>query len=405
LENKMASFEVKIQKIFIKDHPNADALEIGNIGDPKGTQVICRKGLYKTGDLVAYIPENTVVPEWVLKDYGFWNEEQDKGLLAGSKGDRVKMITLWGETSLGICIPIYKGEDGLYEIVLEQARGHYVREGQDVSELLGVTKYEPPIPTQLAGEVFNASTLIGVNYDIEDISKFPNVLEEGEEVQITTKLHGTNCQIVWLSPLIHDDIKAQVNINEWLQISSLVPGEPDELGYIAIASKGLGAQGLFFKWNEQNINNVYLRAVRPHLKGIAKHCLTTGQEVVVTVGEVFGSNIQTGYDYGLKEISLRAFDVYIGFRGRGRYIWDERLDSYCEDTGVPRVPVVYRGPYSFEILHHLANAPETEFNCKHVREGVIVKPIEERYVPELGRVALKHRSIAYMTKVTGEEFN
>lgn len=102
----MSNFEVKVQKIYIKPHPNADALELGNIGSPDGWQVVVKKGQYKTGDLVAYIGENSVVPEWVLRKYGFWNEEKNIGMLAGSKGDRVKAVRLRQEFSLGICIPL-----------------------------------------------------------------------------------------------------------------------------------------------------------------------------------------------------------------------------------------------------------------------------------------------------------
>jgi RNA ligase (TIGR02306 family) len=107
----MSNFEVKIQKIFVKSHPNADKLEIGNIGSPDGWQVVIGKGLYQTGDLVAYIGENAVVPEWVLKKYGYWNEEKGKGMLAGSKGTRVKAVRLRDEFSLGIVIPLSTNQE------------------------------------------------------------------------------------------------------------------------------------------------------------------------------------------------------------------------------------------------------------------------------------------------------
>jgi RNA ligase (TIGR02306 family) len=405
----MANFEVKIEKIFISPHPNADALEIGNIGDPNGWQVVCRKGLYQSGDLVAYIGENAVVPEWVLKQYGFWNEEKGKGLLAGSKGDRVKMVKLRGIPSLGICLPVNRSDNSnASQVNWLKLNGSdlMVFEGDEVSTELGVTKYEPPIPAQLAGEVFNASTLIGVNYDIEDIKKYPHVLVEGEDVQMTVKLHGTNCQVVWFNPNVvglasHAHIVSNLNLEEWIKVF-----DGDALiGYVAIGSKGLSAQGLYFKDNAANANNVYLHAVRPHLVDFAKHCQSTGQEVMVVIGEVFGKNIQVDFDYGLTDIQLRAFDVYVGYRGRGHYIHDETLDSFCQKTAITRVPVVYRGPYSYKILDELANAAEDQFECKHIREGVIVKPIEERYDLVLGRVALKHRSIAYMCRKGGTEFS
>lgn len=390
----MASFEVKVQRIFIKEHPNADALELGNIGDPNGWQAVCRKGLYKTGDLVAYIGENAVVPEWVLKKYGFWNEDKGIGLLAGSKGDRVKMVKLRGESSMGICIPVEREDTPTYYSV----EGREVFEGDDVSELLGVVKYEPPIPTQLAGQVFNASTLVGVNYDIEDIKNFPQVLVEGEEVQMTVKIHGSNLQAVWMSPGIPDHVRTQVQLDNWIEVRD---GE-ELLGYVAIASKGQGAQGLFFKDNEENANNAYLKVFRQYLQPFARVLSESGEECVTIVGEVFGKGIQT-FDYGYSTTTFRCFDLYLGYRGQGGYVDDLELDEFALKTGIPRVPVVYRGPYSYAILDKLANDKETEFECKHVREGVIVKPKKERRDPVLGRVALKHRSVAYMTKITGEE--
>lgn len=65
-----------------------------------------------------------------------------------------------------------------------------VFENQDVSQILGVEKWSPPIPTQLAGEVFNLGQHFTVDYDIENIKNYPDVLQEGEEVQVTEKIHG-----------------------------------------------------------------------------------------------------------------------------------------------------------------------------------------------------------------------
>lgn len=398
----MSTFQVKIEPIFIKSHPNADALDLGNIHSPNGWQVVTKKGLYQSGDLVAYIGENAVVPEWVLKQYGFWNHEKNNGLLAGSKGNRVKMVKLRGESSLGICIPVKKDDKGFY-IELQDGQISYVCEGIDVADLLEVTKYEPPIPAQLAGEVFNGSMSVGVNYDIEDIKNYPDVLIDGEEVQITVKVHGSNLQCIWINPseMENRDLASAVNIDEWIKVEK----DGTLIGYIAVGSKGLGAKGTFFKDNERNISNTYLKTARPYFQQFAEYCLSLNQPIVTIVGEIFGVGIQKGFDYGQKGVILQLFDVYFGYRGRGRYINDDELDEFCKNSQIPRVPLLYKGPYSYELLDQLANAPESAFTCGHIREGVIVKPVKERYVEDLGRVALKHRSIQYMLKSTGEEIN
>ena len=66
----MANFECKVVKIEKKaNHPNADRLTIYNIG---GYNCISNKlpdgsDRYNVGDLVVYIPENALLPEWLLK--------------------------------------------------------------------------------------------------------------------------------------------------------------------------------------------------------------------------------------------------------------------------------------------------------------------------------------------------
>jgi len=398
----MSDFKVLVQKIFIKEHPNADALDLGNIGDTEGWQVVIQSGKFKTGDLVAYIGENAVVPEWVLKQYGFWNEEKDKGLLAGTKGDRVKMVKLRGEPSLGICIPVKEvslGWDDDDKVVRSafQLENKYVEEGEDVSKLLGVTKYDPPIPVHMAGEVFNAGQDVGVNYDIEDLKNFPHVLIEGENVQMTAKLHGTNCSI---TSVIGEGVKRD-NIDEW------IPAGP---GYVAVGSKGLSAKGLFFKDNEANTSNLYLNGTRKYFETIADwnllQYMAGGPTCITVVGEVFGGSVQDGFNYGLSVPEFRAFDVYVGYRGLGRWLDDDELDTFCALTGMVRVPLVYRGPYSKALAEKLANDPESAFpGVKHVREGIVIKPVNERRDSALGRVVVKTRSIAYMSRKGGTEWN
>lgn len=44
----MATFEAKVYRLTIEEHPNADALELAVVGDYRS---IVRKGQFKTGDL------------------------------------------------------------------------------------------------------------------------------------------------------------------------------------------------------------------------------------------------------------------------------------------------------------------------------------------------------------------
>jgi hypothetical protein len=123
---------------------------------------------FESGDLVAYIQEGSLVPEDVLEELGL------VGRLAGPEENRVKAVRLRGILSQGLCYP---------------AKDEW-SEGDDVSEELGITKYEPPVPSQMGGEVYSAGSHRTIKYDIENFKRYPDVLEEGEEVVFTEKIHG-----------------------------------------------------------------------------------------------------------------------------------------------------------------------------------------------------------------------
>jgi len=185
----MATFEVKIVRVdAIEEHPNADAIEFARIA---GYVSIVKKDQVKTGDLVVYVPEAAVMPQWLLEHIGLWKHDSDKGALAGKQGTRVKAIKLRGSISQGIVIQtrLEPKDHGDGNILTTEAGDVWVEEGQEVSELLGITKYVPKIPTCLDGEVCNVfgSTL---KFDIENIQKHPDIFNEDEDVIATEKLHG-----------------------------------------------------------------------------------------------------------------------------------------------------------------------------------------------------------------------
>lgn len=422
----MSTFDCKVVPITILPHPNAEKLELAQVADYR---CVVGKDLYKTGDLVAYIPEAAVVPEWALKHYGYWNEEQDKGLLAGSKGDRVKAVKLRGEVSQGLVFPcrpvpekaigpaiVYQGEDGKLH--------HYVvQEGQDVKDILNIVKWEPPIPVGMAGEVYNCGQAVTVDYDIENLKKYPDVLQEGEEVIFTEKLHGTSFQI-GLLPVIEkydNDNHFHVQTNN---------GE----GYFFIGSKGLGAQGLCFKDVEANTNNVYVRAAR-QFKLFEKLLklrlfLLDGQVAVerdengnvipldisaltgplILQGEVFGAVQDLTYGAKQGEIFFRAFDICIGERSFRRYFDEDMFAKAMVVMELDRCPVLYKGPYSKEKILELTHHTKSVVCPTQISEGGVVKPTKERRDPSIptmgGRVILKSINEDYLLrKGNATEFN
>lgn len=417
----MSEFEVNVVRIDrIEDHPNADALELAIIG---GYRAIVKIGEFRAGDPVVYIPEASVLPQWLLEHMGL------EGYLAGKDRNRVKAIKLRGILSQGLVLPIdvstegVRGdEDWMYYTLQGKDQGWILTEGSvtknkelvenilglDVAEMLGIVKWEPPIPISMAGEVCNiyGKTL---RYDIENLKKYPRILEEGEEVVMTEKLHGTFMGIGYWPGLGKKDLF--------------------EGGDVFTFSKGLGAQGLVFKDNENNRNNLYVKNLVDLIDGIGfniingiKKWFEYGSRVernpikefrkgkpmpVYILAEIFGKGIQD-LAYGQDADTLRIFDVFVGEPSSGRYLDYDEMVYFCEEIiDVAMVPVLYHGPYSKKIADEYCDGltvlQECEGSC--IREGVVIKPAFEARHDEIGRVILKHVSEKYLLRKNATEYN
>lgn len=374
----MAEFECKVYRLTIEEHPNADALELARVGDYRS---IVRKGQFETGDLGVYIPEAAVLPEWLIIALGL------EGRLAGKNKDRVKAVKLRGVLSQGLVYPVQGSTspfpDACTHFVSNEDGTMGVGEGDVVTDFLGVTKYEPPIPVHMAGEVFNAHGMT-LKYDIENFKKYPDVIEEGEDVIMTEKIHGT-----WACFGFH-------------------PNHPDSH---IITSKGLSGQGLAFKVNEANAKNLYIRALDGTADSTGATVLDRAHAIFgydmpfYILGEVYGQGVQD-LAYGATTPQFRVFDIYVGEPSYGRYISADQLHAHCTALGVAKVPTVYVGPFSRQVMEEVTDGKETvSGEGSNIREGVVIRPALERYHDELGRVILKSVSEAYLLRKGGTEFN
>lgn len=363
----MSTFTVTVLPIKVEAHTNADALEVARIGDYRS---IVRKGEFRDGDLVAYIPEGSVLPQDLIAELGL------TGKLAGSNSDRVKAVKLRGVLSQGLCVPARKGW----------------RKGQDVAAELGIFKYEPVVPAGFQGELMSVGGHRTIKYDIENFKRYPDVIKDGEPVVFTEKCHGTFAMF------------AVMDTSMKLTASRDDEGYEDhEEARLIVASKGVAQRGLAFKINsEANASNLYVRTAR-HLDLVPSIEEVFGLErSVFIMGEIFGAGVQD-LSYGLKVAEFRIFDIYVGNPGDGKFLNDVELDQACVDLDIPRVPVLYRGPFSKEVMDLHTNGKETISGKEtHVREGIVIRPQVERQcdagLPCWDRVQLKSVSEGYLLR-------
>jgi len=151
--------------------PDADAIERATI---RGWNVVVKKGEHKVGELVVYCEIDSIMPE--RPEFEFLRP----------RGFRIKTIKLRGQVSQGIIFPlsILEGRDlsladpRILGEVTETGFSVTLPEGADVTEVLGIIKYEPQIPACLAGLAKGAFPSHSIKTDEERIQNLVELYEE-----------------------------------------------------------------------------------------------------------------------------------------------------------------------------------------------------------------------------------
>ena len=348
----MSEFHVNVVRLTdVQKHPNADSLYIVKIHG--GYPVIFKGkefgGSFQEGDLAVYIPVDSVVP--ATKDFA-WLSPMVEVLLPGGekkmvepdlpreKDRRVRAKRLRGVFSMGMLHPAPEG----------------AVEGQDVAELIGVTKYEE------SEEVINVTRSDGLQvpaprlsatpkvYDIEGLRRYTRAFNPGEPYVLTEKLHGQNARFV------HDGEKLHVGSRErWLTTEKRNTWADAAVRY-DLATKLMQIPNMVF------------------------------------FGETYGNN--TDMPYGVVRAKtgdeLRFFDAWDA--NVGRFLDHDEFVNYCRTLDLPTVPELARGTWAdgdFERLAPIAEG-KTTLGGGHVREGFVIKPLKERFSDVVGgRLILK----------------
>jgi RNA ligase (TIGR02306 family) len=418
----MSTFEVKVVRIDdVTDHPNADRLSLNKIG---GFVAVSNKEIshaqgesdpqfvhrYRPGQLVIYVPEGAIVPDSLLQKHGYWDAEKNQGILAGSKGNRVKAIKLRNVVSQGLIfefgevqvddfdaltIPVGEGPDPDWLIA---------QEGDDIGAVLGITKYEPEIPASMSGDIVYYPSLT-LKFDIENQQKYPDVFTDDEYVYATEKLHGTFAAFVCFDKdyaNLHN-----FDINDFIEFAD---GK-----YATAYSKGLGYKGFVFKATPENIErNIYLRTLKALLadkldandtwagRAIAQYVEKLAGPITF-LGEIYGKGIQD-LQYSLDKPKFALFSIH----AFGNYI----PSNFFFDPGglVQRsfetVPLLFQGPYK-ELIDDIEfyRDGKSVIDNTTIREGLVVTPQFEGRDERIGRRALKLVSPDYLVRKGGTEYN
>jgi RNA ligase (TIGR02306 family) len=326
----------------------ADNIELALVG---GWQAITKKGEYSVGDKVVVATTDAVIPVELSDLMGVTNYLR--------KGQRVRTVKLRKVYSECLLIP--------FKYLAPRSLENNVNEGHDMMELLGITKYEPPVKMvemSVGGRKvkYHQNPNFHVYYKFPNLKNVPDLFTEEDKVSITRKLHGTNARygIVRKKKLsILDKIKGWFG-NQWVGYEYVYGSHNVE--------KGSDSQGFYATDVWKTVAEKY--DIRKKLWDHVKDTFDPNDvgSGFIIYGEIYGHGIQKNYDYGLTEIRFAGFDVEVD----GSYVDNIYQSTHFKCLGLEEVETLYSGLWSKEEQDKYVFNNNIQ-GTKVPHEGIVVK--------------------------------
>ena len=335
MTRKMA-WIVKIDQVDI--HPNADLLDICTVG---GWKCVTQRNQFSVGDLAVYCTIDSWIPTELAP---FLSKGKEPREYNGVRGERLRTVSLRKTVSQGLLLDRFVALDKVGEI----------HEGMDVSDLLNIVKYEPPVPACLAGKARGLFPSFIPKTDQERIQNLTTELSNwvalGLTWELTEKLDGSSMTVYVNAD---DSGVCSRNLN-------LYDTEGNTL------------------WQVAHRDNI-LMAIYDSRRNLAIQ------------GELIGEGIQ-GNLYKIQGQSFYVFDIYD--IDTCKYLTPTERRDFCELYELLHVPVLCDdkdlGIGTVEELLSWAN-DKSRLNPNVDREGIVFKSNEEE-------VSFKAISNSYLLK-------
>ena len=291
-----------VQKVkAIRPIEGADRIEVVQV---LNWDCVAQKGLYDVGDLVIYFEIDSLLPdipmlEWLKKSA--WSQKLNKYKISTHK--------FRNQISQGLIIPIRDLTEMYNQINGTSLSSIDYDEGDDLTGLLKIEKYEPPVSNGPLGEIISHEWYVPKTDEERIQVCAENVLPEYMKIDqnewyASIKLDGTSC-----TAGLFEDTFLIGGRNQWY--------------------KG---------------PNMYTETVKKYgdIETKAREYLEATGVYVVFQGELCGPGIQSN-KLGLKEKEWFVFNVFVSTTGKMDSY--EKLDligmlGMCERFGLKHVPLV-----------------------------------------------------------------
>jgi RNA ligase (TIGR02306 family) len=317
----------------IKPIENADMIELAIVD---GWQSVVEKGKYSVGDKVIYLEIDSWVPHELAP---FLSKGGDAREYNGVKGEVLRTVKLRGALSQGLILPMSVLGDDFNDPYGLGALRPILHVGFDLTEILGIQKYEREQSAQFAGITKGYFPSFIPKTDQERCQNLKGDLarwaDQGLEWEVTEKLDGSSMTVYRCG---------------------------DDVG---VCSRNLNLK-------EDGNNTFWKAAINQQLI----ETLNTAGVNYALQGELVGPGIQ-GNRYGLDNHQFFLFDVYD--IDRGEYLASADRRHWVDSVNIQHVPLLRRCERTPTVDEALSLAECESFRGGKTREGIVFKSLCGQY--------------------------
>lgn len=338
-----------VQRVYaVEPIEGADRIELARV---LGWQCVVNKGSFKPMDLGVYFEIDSFLP--IREEFEFLRKSCYKNTDIMGEGFRLRTQKFRGQISQGLLLPL--------DTFPELPDGLTV--GQDVSNLLGVRKWEIEERATTGGNVIG-----GLPYDVPHtdetrVQAEPGLIDAfaGLEYYISTKMDGSSHSI-------------------------------------SIDEDGFHVTGHNYEYKNDDSSAFYRlvneRGYRDVLERFAK---ISGDNTVTVQGEFCAPGIQQN------RLRLTKPEWYVfTIRENGQRVGLERMKNVCRACGFNMVPIEEVGtdlPSKYPTVEALLERADGEYPNGGKKEGIVVRTTEPVYNDTIGGpLSMKIVSNKYLLK-------
>lgn len=339
-----------VQKIVnVEPIEGADRIELAHV---LGWQCVVNKGEFKPGDPCVYFEIDSFLP--IRPEFEFLRASSYKNSELLGEGFRLRTMRFRGQISQGLCLPVS---------ILTESGWQGLPEGTDVTELLGVRKWEIPEMATTGGTVIGQLPGDVPHTDETRVQAQPSLIDEfkGLDYYISTKMDGSSHSV-------------SVDSNE-----AHVTGHNYEY-----RDDGKSSFYEFVKANG------IIEAAKTYAK---RHSLNS----LTIQGEYCGPGIQQN------RLRLQKPEWYVfTVRENGKRVGLEEMMNVCREMSVQSVPIEEIGtdlPSKYPTVEALLSRADGEYPRGGKKEGIVIRPVEPVYSTTIsGALSMKVVNNKYLLK-------